>query len=84
MMPVTTEHLFADVDAFAFDRVLERLALGVLAGCAMALILCFLVITFDEDKQAAARPQEAQPRSFSLLTPPALPGDPAIAPMTAH
>ncbi len=79
MMPVTTEHLLVDVDAFAFDRVLERLALGVLAGCAVALILCFLVITSSEDKQPPAPPQEAQSKSLSLLEHPASPGDLAIA-----
>lgn len=84
MMPVTTEHLLVDVDAFAFDRVLERLALGVLAGCAVALILCFLVITSSDDRQASARPQESRPKSLSLLAHPASTGDLAIAPDTTR
>lgn len=75
MLPVTTEYLFTDVDAFSFDRVLGHLAIGILVGCAVALILCFLVITFHEPHRATVSSHDTTSRSFSLLIRPELSGD---------
>jgi hypothetical protein len=45
MLPVTTEYLLADLPSRDFARTLGYLSVGVLVGCAVAMIIGFLVVT---------------------------------------
>ncbi len=45
MLPVTTEYLLVDTPPRDLARTLGYLSLGALVGCAVALILGFLVFT---------------------------------------